>query len=146
MKITTVKLGALASAITASLVWTAPLGAETEVEIARVDAGHIPAAQVVTGAQAVELVDFDYDAFFDRATQLGLLSQRLGYTLTVGLDGKPVDCALSRNFRNSFTAKELCKKLKASAMFSPARDQAGNAVVAVYVGEVRIWSVFASDR
>lgn len=96
--------------------------------------------------RGVELVDFDYDGFFDRATQLGMLTQRLGYTLTVAADGKVTDCKLSRTFRSGYTSTELCKELARSASFRPARDAQGNYTIGEYQNEVQIWSFFRPER
>jgi periplasmic protein TonB len=98
------------------------------------------------GMPAATLVEFNYDAFFDRATQLGLLTQKLGYTLMVSPEGKATDCKLSRTFRSRFTNKELCKAVMRNATLSPAVDAAGNPVAGTYKGEVQVWSFFQADR
>ncbi len=98
------------------------------------------------GTRAATLVEFDYEEFFDRATQLGLLTQKLGYTLTVSPEGKATDCKLSRTFRSQFVNKELCKSLMRNAKLSPAVDAAGNPVSGTYTGEVQMWSFFQADR
>lgn len=98
------------------------------------------------GARSATLVEFDYDRFFDRATQLGLLTQKIGYTLTVSPEGKATDCKLSRTFRRQFVNKELCKSFMRNAKLSPAVDAAGNPVPGTYTGEVQMWSFFRADR
>jgi hypothetical protein len=92
------------------------------------------------------LVEFDYDEFFDRATQLGLLTQKLGYTLTVSPEGKATDCTLSRTFRRQFVNKELCKSFMRNARLNPAVDAAGNPITGTYKGEVQMWSFFQANR
>lgn len=94
----------------------------------------------------VELVAFDYQEFFDRATQLGMLSQTLGYTLTVAPDGKVTDCSLARRFKSPYVTKELCEAVSRNAQLNPARDAQGNAVSGTYKGEVQIYSYFAANR
>jgi hypothetical protein len=89
---------------------------------------------------------FDYEEFFDRVTQLGMLSQNLGYSVTVASDGKVTDCTLARSFRSPFVTKEMCKAISRNAQFQPARDSQGNAVSGTYKGEVRIYSYFAANR
>jgi protein TonB len=75
-----------------------------------------------------------------------MLSQTLGYTVTVAADGAVTDCTLSRKFRRAFINAQLCKAVAGSAQFAPARDAQGNAVASTYKGEVRIHSFFQPDR
>jgi hypothetical protein len=122
----------VSSALTAS----APLAA-AQVETASAE---------LTGARPVEMVKIDFVSVTRRALQLGLLSQDLGYTLSVAADGSVTDCALSRTFRNRLTTKELCRSIMRSVALAPARDAQGNAIGGTYEGQVRIRSPFAASQ
>lgn len=104
------------------------------------------AGDAAEGAHPVELVSFDYPRFFSRAHQLGLMSQTLGFTMSVDDRGKVTDCALAVEFRNRFTAREVCRKLVSNIRLNPARDPQGQAVSGTFRGEVAILSYFTPDR
>jgi hypothetical protein len=142
-----VRLAGLVGGIAAVCVSLTPLAAHSDAALPIGDvAQSSDQANSTAGSQPVQLAAFDYEEFFDRVTQLGMLSQNLGYTMTVAPDGKVTDCALSRSFRSSYTTKEMCKALSRYAQFEPARDAQGNAVSGTYKGEVRIYSYFAANR
>lgn len=125
----------------------APLAANSEVALPQVEVAHTPEDVSTSAAsQPVQLVTFDYQEFFDRATQLGMLSQTLGYTLTVAPDGKVTDCALARRFRSPYIVKELCEAVTRNVQLHPARDAQGNAISGIFTSEVRIYSYFAANR
>lgn len=126
------------SALTASaaLLLTAPLMAS---ELGRLSSD-------TTGARAVELLDIDFIRVTKRAFNLGLLSQDLGYTLTVAADGTVTDCTLARSFRNPFIAREMCRSIIRSVTLAPAQDAAGNAVGGTYEGMIRIRSPFTATQ
>ena len=80
---------------------------------------------------------------FDGINQLGaaaarqrLLSEVIGYTLTVDADGKAVDCELSRSFRRKAVTLSLCRPLMKHSRFEPARDAMGNAVPGKFSSEI----------
>lgn len=98
------------------------------------------------GAQPAELVDFDYHRFFERAFRLGIPTQRIAYELTVGADGKPTDCALSRDYRYAATDRQMCRQIMRVARFNPARNAEGKAVASTYNGEVTMVNVITYDR
>lgn len=110
-------------------------------------AGHtIEPAPAAKAEQAPELTAIDYTVLYRRMMQLGMLSQQLGYTLTVDGDGKAVACSFSRRFKSPYTSKELCKAFIRTTQFKPARDGQGNAVIGLYEGEVEIASFFQPNR
>lgn len=100
----------------------------------------VEAAEIVP-AQRTELATFRYGHFANRAWELGLPRQALGFTVKVGADGKITECAFDRKFRSAFTPKELCDHLRQSMTFRPARDAAGGAVGDVYSNRVEIASL-----
>lgn len=129
----------VAGGVAAGCVCVAPLAAYSDVDL--------PVGELAqTAVQPVELLEFDYEEFFVRATRLGMLTQTLGYTVTVGQDGEVTDCTLARSFRSPYTTKELCKAIARYAQFQPARDAQGNAVLGTYTGEVQIYSYFTPNR
>lgn len=103
-------------------------------------AGLTAEAEAAAPAQRTELATFRYGHFANRAWELGLPRQALGFTVTVGADGKIVDCTFDRKFRSAFTPRELCDHLRQSMTFRPARDAAGVAVSDVYSNRVEIAS------
>ena len=105
-----------------------------------------PASAASSDGRPPELTAFDYKSFFRRSTQLGLLTQDLGYTLSVAADGSITDCKLSRSFRLANTERELCRAITRAADLAPATDAAGNPVPGTYQGEVKIWSPFAATQ
>jgi hypothetical protein len=99
-----------------------------------------------TGARPVELLEIDFVRVTKRAFQLGLLSQDLGYTLTVAADGTVTDCTLSRSFRSPLTAREMCRSIIRSATLAPAQDAGGNPVSGAYQGMIRIRSPYTASQ
>ncbi len=102
-----------------------------------------PDAQV---GQPPELVAIDYKALYREMMRLGMVSQVLGYTLTVGSDGRPADCRFSRRFKNRYTRRQLCQAFRNTTTFRPARDGQGNPVIGTYEGEIEIASFFQPSR
>lgn len=138
---------ALIGRLVAACAISSPLAATANSDVSRADTAQAAdAGNAADGSRPVALMAFDYDEFFDRATQLGMLSQSLGYTVTVAADGTATDCALARRFRSQYTTKELCKSIARNAQFQPARDAQGNAIAATYQGKVQIYSFFAPNR
>lgn len=66
------------------------------------------------------------------ASRQRMLSQELGYTITVDPSGKPIDCDLSRKFRRKATEIALCRPMLKSMTFEPARDVNGTAIEGTY--------------
>jgi hypothetical protein len=98
------------------------------------------------GAQAPQLVELDTVLLYRRLTRLGMVSQQLAYTLAVNAQGQVAGCELSREFRNAFTRKQICRALADSAVFAPARDASGNAVEGAYAGAIDLKTFFTPDR
>lgn len=147
------KVAGLSLAALVAMAGSAPASASTPpvtdsaaVRAAIGQAQAVPAPASGSGAKAAELVDFDYHRFFERAFRLGLPTQRLAYVLTVGADGKPTDCALSRDYRYAATDRQMCRQIMRVARFNPARDAEGNAIASTYRGEVMMVNVITYDR
>lgn len=128
-----------AAIITAALGLAVPLAARTPAAAAS-------ATDAAATAQQATLVSFDIRRFFTRAMQLGLTTQQLDYSVTVGADGKVGDCSFARPFRSAFVTKEMCAQLTRVATFRPAVDAGGNPVASRYSGTATILSVFTPDR
>jgi hypothetical protein len=105
-----------------------------------------PLSADMTGAQPAQLLEIDFIRVTKRAFNLGLLSQDLGYTLTVAADGTVTDCQLSRRFRNPITTREMCRSITRAVTLAPARDAAGNPVSGTYQGMIRIQSPFTASQ
>ena len=80
------------------------------------------------------------------ASRVGMLSQRLDYTLEIGADGVPTGCTLSRRFRSPLVAKQFCEVLMGRSRFEPARDAWGTAVSGSYVGRINFDMPIKPDR
>jgi hypothetical protein len=80
------------------------------------------------------------------ASRVGMLAQRLDFTLEVGADGVPTGCTLSRRFRSPLVAKQLCEVLVRRSRFEPARDAWGTAVNGSYVGRINFDMPIKPDR
>lgn len=102
-----------------------------------------PAVQV---AKPPELASIDYKLLYRRLMQLGMLSQVLGYSLSVDADGKATDCRFSRRFKSRYTRDQLCTAFMESTRFHPARGASGAAVGGTYEGEIEIASFFQPSR
>jgi hypothetical protein len=105
-----------------------------------------PLSADTSGARPAELLEIDFVRVTKRAFNLGLLSQDLGYTLSVAADGSVTDCQLSRQFRSSATGREMCRSITRAVTLAPARDAAGNAVSGTYQGMIRIRSPFTASQ
>jgi len=89
-----------------------------------------------------QLTSINYERLYRRLVQAGMISQVLGYTLTVDAEGKPVGCSFSREFRMLVTERDVCRSFLRSVTFEPARDAQGNPVAGRYSGEIEIASFF----
>lgn len=140
-------MGKMVLGFAASLLITsagfAPLAANSEIVLPD---GGVTQVSSTEPLQPVQLVAFDYHNFLERSLELGMLSQTLGYSVTVAADGEVTDCTFSRKFRRAFITAQLCKAVAGSAQFAPARDAQGNAVPSTYKGEVKIHSFFQPNR
>jgi hypothetical protein len=102
-----------------------------------------PQAEV---GQPPELVAIDYKVLYREMMRLGMVSQVLGYTLTIDTDGRTTDCSFSRRYKNRYTRDQLCKAFRRATTFRPARDAQGNPVIGTYDGEIEIASFFQPSR
>jgi len=66
------------------------------------------------------------------AARQRLLSQKLGYDLTVDEAGKVTDCELDYQFRRRATQIALCRPFLKHMTFEPALDQQGNPTTGSY--------------
>ncbi len=147
MKKGSLRIVVFATGLISAAAINAPLAADSGIEMRGLAVSQsADAGNVVRASQPVELVEFNYRKFFRRATQLGMLTQELGYSVDLDADGKVVDCAFSRSFDNPFTTKELCRAIARSARFKPAHDAQGNATAGTYDDAIRIWSFFEPNR
>lgn len=102
--------------------------------------------EVKPGVGAV-LISFDgIEQLASAATRVGMLSQVLRYTLTVGPDGKPTECTIDRKFRRKYVEVALCKPLLKHHTFQPARDFDGNPMVGSYTSSIDFRMFFNADR
>jgi len=84
-----------------------------------------------------QLIAFDgVQQLTQAASRQRMLTQMLGYTLTVDAAGNATECTLSRKFRRKATELALCRPLLRFSRFEPARDAAGNAVEGTYSGTI----------
>lgn len=61
-----------------------------------------------------------------------ILSQRLGYILTIGTDGEVTNCELTREFRYRATEVAMCRPFERHLNFEPALDENGMPTVGTY--------------
>lgn len=102
------------------------------------------AAQVETTAP--ELISFDgIKRLSVEASRVGMLSQELSFTLTVGTDGKPTACKINREFRRKYIEIALCRPLLEHHTFKPARNMDGDAVEGEFTGLLDFRMFFNSD-
>lgn len=80
------------------------------------------------------------------AARVGMLAQRLDYSLDIGADGAPTSCTLSRKFRSPLVTKQLCDVLMRHSRFEPARDAWGTAVNGSYSGRITFDMPIKGDR
>lgn len=89
------------------------------------------------GAMAPRLVSFDgTHQLRVIASRQRLLSEKIGFTLTVDADGEVTDCELSRDFRRRATEIALCRPFLQHATFEPARNSEGEAVAGAFFIEI----------
>ncbi len=95
---------------------------------------------------APKLISFDgaYELAAE-ASRVGMLSQVLTYTLSVGADGKPTDCEINRKFRRKYVKIALCRPMLKHHTFEPARDANGRAVTGTYEVTVDFRMFFNAD-
>ena len=92
------------------------------------------------------LISFDGMEDLGReASRQRILSQDLGYTITVDPAGKPIKCELSRTFRRKATEIALCRPMLKSMNFEPARDANGTAIEGTY-SSVIYFDMWMSQR
>ncbi|MCL9982610.1 MAG: hypothetical protein NBV60_05565 [Erythrobacter sp.] len=136
-----VRRAAMIGAAAYTLALSGPLAAN-EIEEARMQA--TPAAS--DPAATPQLKSIDRPILYRRMMQLGMLTQVLGYKLSVDTEGKPVECSFSRSFKSAYTAKRLCAAFIETVEFEPARDETGKSVTGTYEGEIEIASFFQPSR
>ena len=113
-------LPAMASSAVLSMLSLSTAASATEVE-----------------AKPAKLIEFDGgQELAVEAIRVGMLTQTLSYTLTVGADGKPTGCELGRDFRRKYVEIALCRTLMKHHSFEPARDAQGNAVEGNFAGQI----------
>ncbi len=89
------------------------------------------------GARGPVFVSFDgIHQLASEATRQRMLSQKLGFTLTIDATGKPIECELSRKFRRRATEVALCRPLLKHMRFEPAIDSDGNPTTGRYKSEI----------
>ena len=139
-----VRRAAMIGAAACALALSGPLAAN-EIEEARMQAPSAgPAAS--DPAATPQLKSIDRPILYRRMMQLGMLTQVLGYKLSVDTEGKPVECSFSRSFKSAYTAKRLCAAFIETVAFEPARDETGKSVTGTYEGEIEIASFFQPSR
>ena len=70
------------------------------------------------------------------ATRQRLLSEKIGFTLTIDAEGEVTDCELSRDFRRRATEIALCRPFMRYATFDPARNSQGEAIAGTFFIEI----------
>lgn len=80
------------------------------------------------------------------SSRLGVLAQKLDFTLEVAPDGKATGCKLSRTFRSPLVNKELCEILMRRSQLSPALDSEGRPVSGTYTGRIDFDMRIKPDR
>lgn len=108
--------------------------------------GASPSASASDPAGSPQLTSIDRGILYRRMMQLGMLSQVLGYKLSVDAEGKAAQCSFSRQFKSPYTRKRLCEAFIETTAFEPARDATGQAVAGTYEGEIEIASFFQPSR
>ena len=136
-------------ALPVALRWLMMLGfgaALCEPVLAADDAA-APSGAVIQAPSPPQLVAFDgLKELVGVSSRLGMLAQRLDYTIEVGPDGLPTSCALSRKFRSPLVSKQLCEVLMRRSRFAPARDAWGTAVRGTYTGRITFDMSIKPDR
>ena len=80
------------------------------------------------------------------AARLGMLTQVLEFSLVVGADGVPTDCALARKFRSPTVSRQLCDILMRRSRFQPAVDASGNPTSGTYRSRIDFRSFIDPER
>ncbi|MFL0356875.1 hypothetical protein ACI5KX_10400 [Erythrobacter sp. GH1-10] len=82
-----------------------------------------------TGPRGPVRISFDgINQLAAAAGRQRLLSEVIGYTLTIDPTGTPIDCKLTRSFRRKAVTLSLCRPLMKHSRFEPALDADGNAI------------------
>lgn len=74
----------------------------------------------------------DYPASAQRAGEQG----KVGFTLTIGTDGRVTGCRVTSSSGSSSLDSTTCRLLQRRARFTPARDARGNPVAADHSGSI----------
>jgi hypothetical protein len=144
------KLAAFSAAMTVSLALGAPAAAESATAItavnrgapAQADAAPAPAAL----AQQPRLIAFEgAEELGNTMARLGLVTQVLEFSVAVGADGVPTDCAVTRRFRSATVPRQLCDVVVRHARFAPAVDAVGNPAGGTYSGRIDFRSFLTRD-
>ncbi len=135
---------AIIGATAAALALGGPLAAN-EVDEARMQAAATASAES-DQAGTPQLKSIDREILYRRMMQLGMLTQVLGYKLSVDAEGKATQCSFSREFKSAYTTKRLCAAFIETTAFEPARDEGGKAMAGTYEGEIEIASFFQPSR
>jgi len=99
------------------------------------------------GPRPVQLIAFDgVRELAFTSSRLGVLAQKLEFTLEVAPDGTATGCKLSRSFRSPLVSKELCEILMRRAQLSPALDGEGRPVSGTYTGRIDFNMPIKPDR
>ncbi len=75
----------------------------------------------------------DYPPSARRAEEQG----SVGFSLTVGADGRPTSCTITGGSGSGTLDAATCPLLMRRAKFVPGKDSSGNAVGGVYASRVR---------
>lgn len=138
------QLAALSGLTAASLALCAPLAAASETSIPGLD--HAAPRQAGL-AQPPRLIAFDgAEELGNTAARLGIMTQVMEFSIAVGADGVPTDCALTRKFRSATVPRQLCEVVLRSARFAPAVDPAGNRAEGTYSGRIDYRSLITRQR
>lgn len=100
------------------------------------------ASDAATGPRGPVLIAFEgLNQLAAEASRQAMLSQVLGFTLTIDAEGKPTQCELDRDFRRRATEIALCRPLLRYHRFEPAIDAQGNPVEGRYRSQIdfRMW-------
>ena len=105
------------------------------------------AEEVPQGPRSAQLIAFDgVREMAFTSSRLGVLAQKLEFTLEVASDGTATGCKLSRLFRSPLVIKELCEILMRRAQLSPALDGEGRPVSGTYTGRTDFNMRIKPDR
>lgn len=135
---------AMIGATAAALALGGPLAAN-EVEEARKQAA-ATTSSASDPAGPPQLKSIDREVLYRRMIQLGMVTQVLGYKLSVDAEGKASECSFSREFKSAYTTRRLCAAFIRTTVFEPARDETGKPIGGTYEGTIEIASFFQPNR